>query len=227
MDIKEKFEDIDPAFEEHVKKAVTLTEREQIRAYLNGLEEEFQSEAGSRNNSSGTATVRPLVSRRWLQLAASLLLIAAAFFVFQSYSSQSSTDIVADYYEPYPNGYKPITRSQVQEINIELHGLIKYESEQYKEALSYFNQLPNANDDIIMFKAISKMELEDLNGAKTDLQTLIDKKSKLSRTAQWYMGILLVKEGAVEQAKKYFEVLANQPSDSSYQRDASELLGKL
>ena len=222
MENKNQYQDIDFAFEKRVREAVNLTEREHLMSFISDIESEFQKE-----NPDTSAVVKPLHNNRWLRIAASLFLVAAAYFTFQSVKGPSTDQIVAEFYEPYPNTYNPITRSQVQEVNIEFQGLMNYEGEQYKEALAFFNQLPQANDNILMFKAISKLELDDLAGAKADLKTLIDKKGKLANTAQWYMGMALAKEGQLEQAKSYFQILASQHADSSRQRDASRLLEKL
>ncbi len=213
------YPEIDEEFEKRVKHAVTLAERDELKSLMSELEIEYQNENKS--------NVRHLFNRNWLNIAAAVLLLAGAVFTFQSITNASTDQLAANYYQPYPNGYKPITRSQPQEVNVELKGLLAYESERYQEALTYFEQLPSSNEDIRMFKAISNFELGKFSSSKSDLKYLIDKQGKLLKPAQWYMALVLLKEGSIDQAKKYMEVLANQPLDSSYQRDASEILKKI
>lgn len=223
MGMKNEYLEVDSAFEEVVKKAVNLRERDHLMAFISDVETEFQQE----HKDVGGAIVRPLKSRRWFQLAASLLLLAAAFFAFQTFNGPSTDQLVADYYEPYPNGYKPITRSQVQDIDIELHGLIKYEGEQYREALTYFNQVEGPNDDIKMFMAIAKLETEDFVGSESELRSIIKNEGKLTKTAQWYLSLVLAKQGEVEEAKVYLQQLSIQPADSFRQQESYDLLQKL
>ena len=221
MDNTNDYQEIDQAFEDKVKHAVSLNEREQLRSFIDDLEASYQSER------TDTAVVRSISWKRWMNIAAAILLVVAAVFTFRSINGPSGDQIVADYYEPYPNAYKPITRSQPQEVDVELKGLLAYESERYAEALDFFNQIPDANDHIRIFKAISNIELGSLELAKTDLTYLIENNDRLQRPANWYMGLIYLKEGMFDQAKTHFEYLANQPADSAYQRDASDILNRI
>jgi tetratricopeptide (TPR) repeat protein len=219
MENRNKQYDIDEVFEERVKLAVAITEREHLMSFILELEEAYQ-------NSTKKASVRSMTPRRWMSIAAAFLVLASAFFVFRSFNTMSSNELVAMHYEPYPNVVNPITRSQPQEVTDELRALLAYEGGRYKEALSYLDQIEE-EDHILMFKAISSFEIGDSNSAKAELKTLINANSKYLRPAQWYMGLILLKEGDIDHAKEYFKILAGQPSDSSYQKDASDILKQL
>ena len=227
MENQNEFEygEVDQAFEQRVKHAVNLREREQIKSFLSTIETEFQAENAT-ENVADKVVVRSMMGKRWMGIAAALMFLAAAFFTFQNFSGPSADQLVADFYEPYPNSYKPIVRSQMETDDMEVLGLVRYENELYKEALMYFNLLPEVNDDIRMFMAISKLEIDKFTGAKEDLNVLIDKNGRLSSTAQWYMGMAFMKEGALEKAKPYFDAVASQPT-SPYQRDAKLIIEKL
>lgn len=212
--------ELDTAFEEQVKQAVTLKEREGFMSFVNELEQEYQSSQG--------ATVRSLLPRRWMSVAAAMLILVAAFFIVKQIGQPSAERLVAQYYEPFPNTFNPITRSGLaNEMSVEKHGLIAYESEDYKKALDYFNEMVDINDDIRLVKSIAYYEIGEYDKAKAGLQMIIGHEGSLKRDAQWYMGLILLKEGYIDQAKRYFEVLADQPSDSSRQQDAQDILKKL
>lgn len=221
MENKNDYQEIDQVFEDKVKHAVSLNEREHLRTFIDDLESAYQADK------SEPTVVRSLSWKRWISIAASIMLVVAAVFTFRSLNGPSGEQLVADYYEPYPNAYKPITRSQPQEVDVELKGLLAYESEKYTEALSFFNQIPDANDHIQMFKAISQFELGSFDQAKSHLLHLIENNKRLEKPAQWYMGLILLKEGMYDQAKEHFEYLASQPADSAYQRDAATILNSL
>ena len=216
--------DFDKLFEDKVRHAVSLAERDHIKSFINDLESDYQS-----SQSKPRVGVRPLYNKKWLLMAASLLLLAVAMFTFRSVSDSASTpaEIAEQWFEPYGNGYRPITRGQTNGADAEMSALIKYEAEDYAEALTLLNALPDQNDFIRMFKGVSAMQLNKLSDAKAEFQHIIKSNSIHKRAAQWYMGLILLKEGFIDRAKEYFEVLANQPQDSSYQKDASEVLWAL
>ena len=142
---------IDEVFEERVKQAVALSEREHLMMFLTAVEDEYQQ-------SHKKTITRTIPQRRWMGVAATLLLAAAAFFVFRSLNTVSPADLVALHYEPYPNVSNPITRSgEPQEVNDELRGLLAYEGGRYDVALKYFDQI-EVNDHIRLYKAISWFE---------------------------------------------------------------------
>ncbi len=212
----------DEKFERKVSHAVSLVERDQIRSFIDGLESSYQAQ-----QASPQAPVRRLYSKKWLMMAASLLLFAAAYMTFRSISSPSPAQIAEQWYTPYPNTYRPITRGEpklVEDVDV---ALAKYEAEEYATALKLLSALPDQNQYILLMKGISAFEVGDYKIAKASLQQVIDEKGKQWRAAQWYMGLILLKEGFIEKAKEYLEVLAEQPTDSSYQKEATEVLGAL
>ena len=161
-------------------------------------------------------------------MAATLLLLAAAMFTLGPFSGTSPSDLAEEYFEPYGNAYRPITRSHTNNVDEEWNALIKYEAEDYAEALTLLSALPDQNDFIRMFKGVSAMQMNNYDLAKSEFQFVIQSNEHPhKRAAQWYMGLILLKEGFIDRAKEYFEVLANQPQDSSYQKDASSILQAL
>lgn len=215
---------VDEQFERKLRHAIHLEEREHLRSFIGGLESTYQQQ------DEPAAVVRPLQSRKWFLAAASLLLLAASYFTFQTMSGPSASQVAATYYEAYPNGYNPVLRSDSQPANAENLALSAYEAGNYKEALRQLSALPEPNENIRLFMAISAIETNDMQRATKELHDLradLEPSHILFNPVQWYSGIVLLMQNDIEGAKPYFERLAALNSDSIHSRDSKKILQDL
>jgi|GEM_PF-4890036 len=213
--------EFDEKFEDDVRKAITLNEREGLKSFVAGLEANYHEQVHHET------IVRPLYKKKWLMMAASFLLLAAAFFTFRTMSSSSPSQLAGQYMEAYPNGYRPITRGQSNDADAEWYALTIYEAGQFEKAIPLFQDLPDQNSDIRLFTAVSAIETDDLVLAKKELTQIISKKDRLLKPAQWYMSMVMLEEDNVDAAKKYLQTLADQPETASYRDKAMEILKEL
>lgn len=214
----------DEQFERRLKHAVHLEERERIRSFIDDLEHQFHQET------QPEAVVRPIQSRKWFLMAASFLLLAAAYLTFQTLSGPTATSVAQTYYEPYPNGYEPVVRSSNTTASNETLALSAYEAGNYQEALRRFSTISEPNENIRLFMAICEIETNDLDKASETLKSLrqdVPNTNILYNPIEWYSGILLLMQGDQDNAKPYFERLAALKNDSIHSRDAIKLLKEL
>jgi hypothetical protein len=229
MNINEKIEkpDNDGSFDDSLRKAVRLKEREELLAYIKNQDSNLQTERDVDLATKKTTKRIPL--RRILAYAASICIIAVLGLLFFKSNSIGSTEkLVEKYYKPYPNIYKPITRSQNPEINNEMLALAAYEAGRYDLAYELFTELEESNSYVDLFTAISSWELDKKEEAKVAMDELVKVKSDVQRTAIWYSAIFALEEGDTEVAKAFLNQLT-QAADSKadFSKEANEILETL
>lgn len=197
-------------FEEEMKKAVTLNEREQIRNFVQSLEEEYQQRQSS---SSAQYTQVLKVRFRWMVgMAASFLILAMlGAYLFLDLGKSGGTEIAKQYFEPYPNTYKPITRGGADQDALELKGLISYERGDYDSAMIYFNQIDSPNDHIQMFLAISEYQVGNIDQAMDRFSKLAaEKDSSLALDAKWYLALCYIRMDEKDEAISYLHEIVEE-----------------
>ncbi len=220
--MNEENQHIDQQFEDQVRHAITLAERDNIRDFISSLEQNYADE-----QMPPKAVVRPMFNKRFFLVAASLLLMAAAIMTFRSMKGQSPTQIADAYFVPHPNSHLPVVRSNDEVITAEQWAVHRYEAEDWPEAFKQLSALEDQNEHIRIFIGVSAYFNDDIAAAKNEFQAVLNMKAEEYRTAQWYLGLIELKEGNVEKAKIYLQELASQPADSSHQRDAVKVLDEL
>ena len=195
---------------------------ESITLFHHGeLKKKLQSEDRSTKDKSHSG----FSSRRWLAMAASLVLIAVSgYFLF--FSDPSPQEVYEDFYQPY---YNVLSTGERGPDQAELDAVGLYEQGRYQEALEVFEQQiveePD-NSALIFYQGLNYLALEQSDQAIGNLQAVIDQSGGvLTQPAQWYLGLAYLQKGDLENARSVFETLLAE--SGAYQQEASDILQKL
>lgn len=127
--------------------------------------EEFVS---NNENTSQGSNVRTLLFSKILGVAASLIVLVGAFWVWNTLESgNTSGDIYAEYFEPYPSDVVVSRSASSQETLIQnAHGA--YQNENYKTAAPLFEKLYEQDRDTmsLFYAGISYLGYKDYENAK-------------------------------------------------------------
>ncbi len=210
-DFKARFE-----FENDLKIAIGDKEKQDLKAKLIGFENEITSHK--------KAIQKRFVSWR---IAASLaLLITTGWFGYNTFFKVDYNKIYEVYYQDYPNVVYTITRGDTTNSS-ERKAFVAYELKDYKNAITHFESISSevykTHHDF--YKALSYLNLEDVENARSILESVAAKENKFTDKANWYLALLHLKMKDKAKAKEHFETLIN---NYSYKTDkAKELLKKL
>ena len=216
----EQYMDRDPDFAAKVERALLS----KGVAYKEGLDE---WKAGKLQQLTyWEATDRSSRTTAWLKIAAAiaiLLMLGAGIFSLSS-KSQSPEALFAEYYAIKPS---PTYRQQGGNSPLK-EGFRAFNQHQYEEALRHWDQFSMktdqfTKDEISYYRGLSYLELHMIAQAREQLEQISDH-SFLSK-AQWYLALIALKEGEVDQARGLLEIVGQTPS--SFQEQARELLEKL
>ena len=119
-------------------------------------------------------------TRTWYGIAASVLLIAASFFIFRD-QSINREEIYQQFFEPYPNILK--SRS----IAKDSIGMGFYSLGRYKDAINSLLHVP-ANDTINFYLGVCYMSIKDNRSAILYLNK-IHEPSIFMAQKRWYLGL--------------------------------------
>jgi tetratricopeptide (TPR) repeat protein len=145
--------------------------------------------------------------------AASIILIAATFFVLsiQGHRAASSIKVFSEYYNPYQSGL--VFRSASGEDNLYDQAIRLYSALQYKSASLAFDSIlfrdPD-NNGALFFSGLACMELKDYKKASSQFEKIIDNSNSLYvQQAEWYRGLSLLAVNDRKNAIVQFRKLAS------------------
>lgn len=147
--------------------------------------------------------------RKLIAIAASIAIVLGVGGVLVwNQGKVSSNELYAEYYEPYPNVYAPITRDGDPTSDLE-KAFALYEQGEYSKALKGFNQELEVNDDqdVLFYKAIALIQLEKTKEAEGILASIQLEKSSYSPQILWYESLLFIKNEQYEKAKSKLKEL--------------------
>lgn len=221
------------SFEETIEKDESLKEIvENHRTLLKGIELGFNQELKSLLQQKELET-QHLIKKKFarsrrlyvtLAIAASITLILTTFFVFMN-KSVNSGQIVAAYYQPYPNIESPVNRSD----NNNQHAYAMYEQGNYTMALDRFNKLivsDPTNPAPVFYAGICLLEMKQSASALSkfeDIESLGE--NKYSRPARWYKALTNLALKKKEVAVSIFNDLSS--GEDIYAKKSAEILEKL
>lgn len=196
------------AFQEKIKVALTLENREILKQTLRGLE-----------NKSKQKT--PLT---WLYIAASVVALLGVSLFFMNQES-SNEKLYATYFEPYPNTVAPIVRGSSQK-DIKMEAFAAYETGDYQRSAQLFHNLTESTqeDYAPFYNAISLMMLDDIDAASSIFENNAwdtDYQGKVN----WYLSLCHLKQHRLEKAKSLLQQVVQNHSYNS--EKAKYLLQKL
>ncbi|HUH74387.1 MAG TPA: hypothetical protein VLZ75_08250 [Chitinophagales bacterium] len=193
-------------FEKATQEAIKRNERDDLKRFLQGLDIPKQNK-----------------TFQWIAIAASFIgIVLISIFSIYYYSSTDSSNLYAEYFQPYPNEVVPLVRGQV-ESSTELKAFNAYELENYELSANLFENIKE--DYALLYAGISNLELNQNQKAITQLQTLSLQNGKYQEPAEWYLALAYLKNKENKKAKGILKLIVQ--NHQQFSEQASELLERL
>jgi tetratricopeptide (TPR) repeat protein len=155
-----------------------------------------------------------------------LLFLIAAYIVF--FQSPDPEQLYAANFTPYQNVITTSSRSDVTEQTELDKAMILYENKNYAGAIgglnSYLHQHPDQYE-LKLYRGIANMQLDSINRAIEDLESVIENNRRLVDQAQWYLALVYLKDKNVSEASKILKAIAEK--ENTYSNQAQNILNKL
>ena len=164
----------------------------------------------------------------WAAASVVALLSISSVLFYLLGASESSADLYAEYYKPYPNVISVTQRGEEKELNELEMGFQAYENNFFEKAIEHFEKAISHNDTPILkfYIGSSYMGLNKTKNAIPWFEEVVgDSEVEFHDQANWYLALCYLKEDNREKAK-YF-LLKLQVGEGSYKKRASELIDEL
>lgn len=160
---------------------------------------------------------------KWLVAASITLLLAIPCYFLFTNQTVDNDRLFAENFEPYRNVIQPIIRSS-PEKDIRTKAFIAYETENFKDALTYFDDLLNQkeNDTLFFYKANTLLKLNQPEEAINILEQNLTESDYFIDKHQWYLALAYLKTNNTERSKQLLKELI--ASKSSYKNEAAKQL---
>jgi len=195
----EKQMESDMFIREEVNETISL-----IKGIREAGRHEFKLKLIEAENQAGPLKIVPFKIRKvWYYAAAVILIMVATGISYWLFSNPISAEkIYAEYYTPYPNVIVPLTRDEKEPDSLKT-AFKYYETANFQEAIHYFTLLnPSGTDENLLFyKAISLMSLNQPAEAKSILELLADKNTPLQKQVYYYLALTYLKTDNIHGAK--------------------------
>ncbi|MFY9243848.1 MAG: hypothetical protein WAO74_12560 [Polaribacter sp.] len=204
-------------FDKHLKKAITAAERKKQKVFLQSVE----------------ANVNKVIAKptkiNWF-IAASIVAVISfsGYFVFGN-QAVSNQELYAENFTPYRNIVVPIVRNDFEKTT-KIIAFAKYETKEYTEAISLFNQLETDKsvdkNTIHFYKANAYLQLNKPKEAIKSLLKISDN-SKWQEEVLWYLALASLKTENQNDAKKYLLSLKSNNKKGFKSKEINKLLKQL
>lgn len=171
------------------------------------------------------APVIPLWRNRWLQLAASLLLVAVCAYVLWPRPQESAT-LFAEYFEPYPNIIMPTVRGVVEnDSTVKAQAFRAYDQREYLQAIALFETLAVKDEAVLLYLGNSYLASGQPGKALPLLEKVLNEYDIFDEQAEWYVAVSYLKLEDREKAKVALQKVVVR--EGSYKSKAQLILEKL
>lgn len=186
--------------------------------YLKSIEEKIQ---GNQSHPSGFGA-----KKNWYYYAAAAVVAMLIAITFLLPGQQSTDELFASYFTPYPNVFEPTVRGN-DVATVRTQAFQAYERKDYQTAVLGFEALLSVKEDpgILLLLGNSNLMLGNAKEAQENFVTLINKYDDLDLQAKWFLSLSYLKSGDKENARKILEELGE--TEISYASKAKELLEKV
>ena len=174
------------------------------------------------NHSNGSASIK-----KWISIAASLLLLAlGGFAIYQYKFANHSNSVFAQFYQ------KPSWNNQTRgtESNAEYSSAIQnYNQGLYQAAVPTFDSLlANEEDDnqMRLYKGIAHLEMKQYTEAENELNTVRINSAIYFDEASWYLALVNIKMDKLHEANAYLDEII-ELENSFYRDQALEMKNRL
>jgi len=164
-------------------------------------------------------------AQKWQYIAsiAALLLIFVGSYYF-SYQEVNTTALYEQYYN-LDDVYLNTRSGNSTPSDLLEKGLMLFENDEYRESITYFEQLPQSVT-ALYYSGVAHMEINEYNIAifKFD-QVISDDLNIFYDQALWYKGLSLLKLQKSDEAESIFRKIST--SDSYYSQKATKLVDNM
>lgn len=141
-----------------------------------------------------------------LMVAASLFIIVSVATWLLLTSKNQYEKLYSSYYKPDPGLLTAMGSSDNYAFE---KGMVEYKNEEYKKAIQSWEPLlarDPGNDTLHYFLGAANQALGNDDIAKKHLDIIVkDSANSFYSDARWYLGILFLKQGEIQQAKTFIE----------------------
>jgi predicted Zn-dependent protease len=202
-------QDFNTYFEEHkaVFMAFKITENERLKSKLKLHEKQSQGQQIFRS--------KPII-----YAIAAIFMVLTAVSVYLNYTQQ---DLYNQYFEPYPNVYQPVVRSD--KSSDLTTAFMYYESGNYDKAKMLFSSLllETYDPNVDFYYALTLIELDEVEAAIQRFEQIPnDPGFEFSSELLWYKALAYLKVEDYQNASSSLEDLER--SDKSYKTENRETL---
>lgn len=196
--------------------------RDDLKNRLKRIQKEYEG-----GNKEIIETKKISLWPKWIGIAASVLLIITAGIFFLGKDELNTQRAFNEYYEAAP--LRLATRDlDTEKTIVQLNEY--YTNKDYNDALPYFQKLlaiDSMNARMQLGIGICYLELDQLKSARNHFLSIIKAQDfRLQHQANWYMALSYLKEGKLDDAKKYLAPIIND-SKADHHTQSIELMEKL
>lgn len=177
---------------------------------------------------SNTATSPTISISKWLSVAAAVLLLAtASWLFFRKGSSPSGPTLFTENFTAYTNIIAPNRRGENDESRLSL-AFLAYDNKQYKKAITDFEVLKNdtLKSELTFYIGVSYLAMDEIEkGIITLKDETVDNKFAMEK--QWYLALAYLKKNDIGAAKIALNNALRLSTDSVLGRKVSELLDEI
>ena len=204
----------------------------EVQEKIQGIGQDFFTQEQMPSNVKEEPIKRLPFYRRPLAIAASILfIITAGALIWQmntGSSSLSNEELFAQYYSV--EKMNPTLRGDQQTDSLYQSAITQYKNKEYASAINIFNTLlQNDTDNLQFIYGLANAYLNDQQLANAEIQfrkIIADGKSIMTPKSIWYLALIKLKEGKVEEARKQLEQL-RKTEDLQLIKQANALLKTL
>lgn len=155
-------------------------------------------------------------------IAAALIVLVAATFLFRSANSTNYSD---QYFSPYPNTIVKLERSSDE--STELQDIMRmYQQKNYEAAIPKFKEFlqANPNDDVTLYLAIAQLANGDHEASINNLKRLTNiAQYEYKDAAYWYLALSYLEDGQKENAKNILSEIISRKQEFK-KKETEEIL---
>jgi len=177
---------------------------------------------------SNTATSPTISISKWLSVAAAVLVLAtASWLFFRKGSGPNGPTLFTENFTAYTNIIAPNRRGENDESRLSL-AFLAYDNKQYKKAITDFEVLKNdtLKSELTFYIGVSYLAMDEIEkGIITLKDEAVDNKFAMEK--QWYLALAHLKKNDIGAAKIALNNALRLSTDPVLGRKVSELLDEI
>ncbi len=171
--------------------------------------------ANQKSQKSSAKTIS--FNRTWIAVAASVVILVGAFYLFNTTRSTAGGELYAEFYTVDPG--LPTLMGTSDDPRF-AEAMVKYKQGEYRTALAEFDLMMNdhnSNDTLLFYRGLCHLEL-DQPEVSINLFDQIDPVSSIwAPKAQWYQAMAHLRQDNLDEAKTMINQIVQNPNHRFYQ----------